>query len=94
MLTNVQSKRPLTRGQRIRKIRGEMSQTDFAEALGVSRTAVSHWEADRHSPSASHLKAMAELFDLNGQTVGELVLCGTPTEDADHMSTKRQGVSP
>ncbi len=41
-----------------------MTQQFVAEALGVSRQAVSKWESGSASPSTANLMALAKLFDL------------------------------
>jgi transcriptional regulator with XRE-family HTH domain len=42
-------------GSRIRKLRGAMAQTEFAERLGVDRKSVAGWEADKRLPDGSSL---------------------------------------
>lgn len=37
-------------------------QSEVAEALGVTRTAVSHWEAGRSTPDAAHALAYGRLL--------------------------------
>jgi transcriptional regulator with XRE-family HTH domain len=52
----------MTPAQRIRLARrhGGMSQAELARAVGVQRSAVSHWEASNaKSPSATHLREIA-----------------------------------
>ena len=41
-----------------------MTQEFVAEALGVSRQAVSKWESGRSDPSTTNLMALAKLFDV------------------------------
>ena len=41
-----------------------MTQEFVAEALGVSRQAVSKWESGRSDPSTTNLMALAKLFGL------------------------------
>lgn len=41
-----------------------MTQEFVAEALGVSRQAVSKWETGQSDPSTANLIALAELFGL------------------------------
>ena len=45
----------------IRVLRG-LTQEELAEALGVSRQAVSKWETGAADPSTSNLLALAKLF--------------------------------
>jgi len=42
-----------------------MSQVDLADALGVSRQAVSKWETGEASPDISKLSKLAEVFDVS-----------------------------
>ena len=37
----------------IKRIRGELSQTEFAELLGVSVRTLQDWEQGRHAPNAA-----------------------------------------
>ncbi len=45
----------------------KMTQEFVAEAIGVSRQAVSKWENGTSDPSTSNLIALAELFDLSAE---------------------------
>ena len=49
--------------QSLRRSRG-ISQEQLADALGVSRQAVSKWEAEQSSPDLERIIAMAEYFDV------------------------------
>jgi len=50
--------------QELRKERG-LTQEDMAEALYVSRTAISKWESGRGYPSIDSLKAIAEFYSVS-----------------------------
>lgn len=52
------------------RIECKMTQEFVAEALGVSRQAVSKWESGASDPSTSNLSALAKLF---GTTAEELL---------------------
>lgn len=56
---------------RIRELReaAELTQTDLARALGVSRPAVSLWESGAKRPMASRLPALAAILHC---TIDEL----------------------
>ena len=61
----------MTLGERIQALRRDrgMSQEDLAEALGVSRQAVSKWEKSLSYPDTGNLLSLAELF---GESADEL----------------------
>lgn len=65
-------------GQNIKRKRTErkLSQEYIAERLGVSRQAVSKWEAEQSEPTAKNLVALAQLFEIS---VSELVGSDTPS---------------
>ena len=56
----------MTLGQRIQehRLRLELSQEALGERLGVSRQAVSKWEADAAVPDTDKLIALSKLFGL------------------------------
>ena len=62
----------MTLGQRIQehRLRLELSQEALGERLGVSRQAVSKWEADAAVPDTDKLIALSKLFGL---TLNELL---------------------
>ena len=47
-----------------RRVARNMTQEFVAEALGVSRQAVSKWESGRSDPSTTNLMALAKLYNL------------------------------
>ena len=49
--------------QSLRKARG-ITQEQLADAVGVSRQAVSKWEAEQSVPDLERIVAMAEYFDV------------------------------
>lgn len=60
-------------GQRIAKLRGNLSQAGFALRLGVSRKTVEGWEAGKVLPNGSSLLRMREAFgaDINVILTGQ-----------------------
>lgn len=44
-----------------------MTQEFVAEALGISRQAVSKWESGKSDPSTTNLLALAKLFGVNAE---------------------------
>ena len=57
----------VTLGQTIKanRQRCQMTQEFVAEAIGVSRQAVSKWESGTSDPSTSNLIALAKLFGIS-----------------------------
>ena len=57
---------PPSRGEVIKnhRVSRNMTQEFIAEALGVSRQAVSKWEMNESVPSTANLMALAELFNI------------------------------
>ena len=41
-----------------------MNQVDFAKALGVDRSTIVNWEANKTEPSASQLRTISELSGI------------------------------
>ena len=73
----IRALRKYLRGGEARKahrMRCQMTQEFVAEALGVSRQAVSKWETGTADPSTSNLLALAKLF-------------GVPAEELLHQAT-------
>lgn len=57
----------MTLGEKIKeqRIAHGLSQETLAEAMGVSRQAVTKWEADQSAPSSEKLIALAKLFHIS-----------------------------
>jgi len=52
-------------GERIKTIRGKMSQKDFAARIGVGQRSIHDWEAGKASPGARALAAIHKVFNVN-----------------------------
>lgn len=72
--------------QQLRKQKG-LTQEELAQALYVSRTAVSKWESGRGYPSIDSLKALAKFFSV---TVDELLSGGEVLTIAEEDSRQRE----
>ena len=72
--------------QALRKHRG-LTQEELAEALFVSRTAVSKWESGRGYPSIDSLKELSHFFSVSIDDLlsGETLLSLAQREHADHL---------
>ena len=64
--------------QELRKSRG-MTQEELAQALFVSRTAISKWESGRGYPSIDSLKELSRFFSV---TIDELIAADQGTLSA------------
>lgn len=58
---------PITIVDRIKKVRKEkrLSQTEFAEALGITRAAVANLETGRATPRSKLIKNICRVFEIN-----------------------------
>ncbi|MDU4959641.1 MAG: helix-turn-helix transcriptional regulator [Sporomusaceae bacterium] len=52
-------------GNRIRKIRGTLTQKELAEKLGVDNTTIASWEAGRREPDVDSLIKIAKLAGVS-----------------------------
>ncbi len=52
-------------GDRIRFVRGNLSQDEFANMLGSSRNVVSRWECENILPKGSIILRIFEVFNVN-----------------------------
>lgn len=77
-----------TISERIRKVRTmlKMSQTEFAEELGVSRTHVSNMENGNDKPSSSLIKLMCVHYNIDETWLVEGI--GSPLPDFDVVSNE------
>ncbi len=55
----------MTIGDRLRYARGDRSQAEVAEAVGLTAMAISKLEADRMKPSYRTMQKLAEYFGLS-----------------------------
>lgn len=81
----------MTLGQHIQFLRKNagLSQESLGEALGVSRQAVSKWEADGAIPELDTLIAMSRLF---GVSLGQLLQLEEPTQNSAPDQTEPEPV--
>ena len=68
--------------QNLRKIKG-ISQEQLAEAIGVSRQAVSKWESEQSTPDFEKIVLMSDFFDV---TTDYLLKGIEPTNEIEHMT--------
>ena len=68
--------------QNLRKTKG-ISQEQLAEAIGVSRQAVSKWESEQSTPDLEKSVLMSDFFDV---TTDYLLKGIEPTNEIEHMT--------
>lgn len=68
--------------QNLRKIKG-ISQEQLAEAIGVSRQAVSKWESEQSTPDLEKIVLMSDFFDV---TTDYMLKGIEPTNEIEHMT--------
>ena len=68
--------------QNLRKTKG-ISQEQLAEAIGVSRQAVSKWESEQSTPDLEKIVLMSDFFDV---TTDYLLKGIEPTNEIEHMT--------
>ncbi|QTR51607.1 helix-turn-helix domain-containing protein [Candidatus Thiothrix anitrata] len=56
---------PIAIGLRLREVRGGMSQTEFAEQLGVAQMTVSNYETGKRIPDVGFLLEVLNKFDAD-----------------------------
>ena len=87
----------MTLGERLKKYRAQtgMSQEKIAERLGVSRQAVTKWEAGQTTPSSDNLIALANLYDVSlDELIGknEDEMASTEEEQKKRFSPKHNPI--
>lgn len=63
-----------------------MTQQELADILGVTRATVCNYEIRRREPSPDILQKLKEHFNLNDQTIGEIVLDYAKKKNASRNS--------
>lgn len=66
-----ETRRSLGEVLKAHRVRCKLTQEFVAEALGVSRQAVSRWETGAADPSTSNLIALAKLFGISAEELLE-----------------------
>ncbi len=75
---------PKSLGERILSIRGNLTQVELADALGIKQAMISRYEADKETPSPRVLLRMAV---YSGKSM-EWLLTGKELKD---LKSKKQG---
>ena len=78
--------------QQLRKEKG-LSQEQLADALGISRQAVSKWERAESSPDTDNLICLAKLYEVSlddllntDESIEEIIEAGKPLESDDEIT--------
>ena len=78
----------------LRKQKG-LTQSNLAEALNVSRQAISRWEVGTAVPSTDNLKVLSDLYDVS---IDYLLNCNdiasSDDGDSQKQSVKEQSIHP
>lgn len=82
----------MTLGQKINKLRTEKkwSQEKLAEAVGVSRQAVSKWELDEAVPDVTNIILLSKIFSVS---TDYLLLNEEDKKDSEKISPKKKSIS-
>ena len=56
---------PKTLGERIRSLRADLTQVEFAECLGIKQAMVSRYEADKETPSRRTIVRIAQFYGVS-----------------------------
>lgn len=79
--------------KKLRKIKG-LTQTELAECIGVSRTAIYDWERGAYMPEGANLRKLAEALDTTvGYLVGETPVWARYGDIPEAERTREQWIS-
>lgn len=84
-----------TLGERIRFIRGEESQAEFAERVGIAKGSIGGYENDRNSPSADAILKICLSYDISSEWLlkGEGPMHPSATSASSLCKTNRENSS-
>lgn len=73
-------------GERLRELRGELSQCDFAKKLGVPQTSYSGWESDAKAPAAPVVAQIANAIGVSADWMLGLSDIRVKTSDINEIT--------
>ncbi len=76
--------------RRLRFDRGEMTQQELADSIGVTRQTVNAIELGKYSPSLEVAFRIAHTFDVNLEEVFQFVVDGKPHESTPGTQGRRR----
>jgi transcriptional regulator with XRE-family HTH domain len=86
---------PETIGDRIRRVRGALSQDEFAAQLGISKSAVGKYERGERQPDSDALRSLRDVrgVDINWLLTGEGVAPGEAMRSAAEIDARLVGLA-
>lgn len=81
-------------GRRIRFLRGDLSQTAFAEKVGVSRAALANYETGRTIPNQEVIRKICEQYDISDDFIARGIVQNVPELAISMGIGPHQGDSP
>lgn len=77
-------------GDRLKKLRGNRSQQEIADKIGISRARLSHYETGRSEPDSDTLKKLAEFY----QVTTDFLISGRTDEKKSEWDSKLPELTP
>jgi transcriptional regulator with XRE-family HTH domain len=81
----MREKNPTTLGQRIKQVRGEMTQGEFADLIRIKQAMISRYEAEKETPSPRILLRIAQ---VHGTSIAWLLTGMDTVKSSNVKSTK------
>jgi transcriptional regulator with XRE-family HTH domain len=90
-------------GERLRAIRGSISQENFAKSIGKDRGTIISWEQEKHSPKESEIRKIWKIYKMNCHWLitGESLTGDTDQPDnppittaEEHRADRREQIEP
>ena len=82
-----------TVGKRLKKMRGEMRQDDFADRIGINKNTLRAYEKDRNSPTIDTILSISEKLDVSVAWLafGNATMCQGETTKQPHRPQETGG---
>lgn len=90
MTDNAKNRFPIFH-ERIKKLRGNMSQAEFATKVGISKPSVGAYETGTRIPDILVLKRIAEVYGVSSDYL--LGLCDEPSTEFIERFLTREGIA-
>ena len=79
-------------GQRLKQLRGTRTQDEVAEAIGISRARLSHYENERHEPDGEMYKRFADYYKTSVDYIMGLTDDPAPKDDPSDAEKAKEMV--